>query len=1121
MDKKEICECFYNGLSFLLLGQEFIEKNAELLIDAIEKKFLIERDNVRHNFFFKLDDVNRLQWIQDKEKYLVPTPSQEVLCKFPWNSVICSSPIDLVTVFFQKEGRETYPITSVNPDGNVYLNHRRLTCAFLFGRVDDDSDNSRPPVSKFEFLQKKLEAVKILSVYSKELLSPYGVVFIDGYNYKNDWLQIEDLAPVFANYGKGQVQYFGGSLRDNDTWNMLCENGIIEEHKSQLPEFLLECQAEEYIDLQNIALSESEAKLVSINGKNVKFPFELYSEYCTDLSIVDDSVFLLPIIKEEELYNEYKYFLYESGNTPVWSGLRNGFDFEREITNKISAGIDKNLNAEIGVNPIIIHGQAGCGKSVILARLAYNQKVKKKYPILYIPRYASNPSKEVLSNLSKWFEEHGAKKTLIFWDGNFYNDEINIYCEMIRYLISLGRNVVLIGTAHKLADQTLSKFEIDDYAVDSNLTDIEISNLSSTFHKFSGVELSEEKIRLWNNESIVVALYRMLPATRNSIRSGVVEEAAQNVKNLASVLIIKETTKNTPFEKLFLDAGIITEPHPTSVTETYDFSTLLNYVCVPAQFGIYVPLSIVLDCMDCKYSVEIGKKIDEIDFFRIIQCDDGEFLVNARSSLEAQIVIKSKICSVEDEVKILEQYIDCLAQGGSGLPKRRNIDFVVSLLKAFGPNGEKTGRYKRFYLRISRKLKNIREKGIDHLRLVLQEVSFIREYIKESEDTYSDKMNLFKEAQELLVSTEQKIRTENIYEQQRGWILCELAANYGSQLQIIHDNHRENIKELLEKYNLMIGAVRLSRGVLIDSFYALDVCAWGSSILLKDETLSEEQRMNIYSNVMGIYEQAGISSPGMLDLKEYNNRLILLADQAKDLKVGDEVFKRLLACGQMSGIYLRTRKMIKDLNFRGALSDDNVCICKSALNYLNSFFDYENYIRKDIDCSYLRFKLLWAVKAKEPMMFREKTKLKFTQSDWNEIYLAIEQILNNTPDCINANLKYIRFIALFHLDRIDDWKKSIQEIQHINYPYDKRVIINYIASDEHGMARKYSGEVESPITEKRVMLYITELKTTIPCFVRSFVEKKHYIGEKHKNIELGFNFLGVQVCRVSDTREGI
>ena len=73
---------------------------------------------------------------------------------------------------------------------------------------------------------------------------------------------------------------------------------------------------------------------------------------------------------------------------------------------------------------------------------------------------------------------------------------------------------------------------------------------------------------------------------------------------------------------------------------------LLDYICVPAQFGLMIPLNLVLRCFDSQYSVDIAKKIDELDFFRFIEGVNGEWEVSSRNSLEAEIVINSELSNL-------------------------------------------------------------------------------------------------------------------------------------------------------------------------------------------------------------------------------------------------------------------------------------------------------------------------------------------------------------------------------------------------------------------------------------------------------------------------------------------
>lgn len=62
------------------------------------------------------------------------------------------------------------------------------------------------------------------------------------------------------------------------------------------------------------------------------------------------------------------------------------------------------------------------------------------------------------------------------------------------------------------------------------------------------------------------------------------------------------------------------------------------------------------------------------------------------------------------------------------------MDFLIDLLKAVGPNGLKNEEYSSFYLKIADTLGKIREEGIWDSRTILQESLLLREYAKNLDD---------------------------------------------------------------------------------------------------------------------------------------------------------------------------------------------------------------------------------------------------------------------------------------------------------------------------------------------------------------------------------------------------
>lgn len=82
----------------------------------------------------------------------------------------------------------------------------RLHGTFLFGSIGGDVEN-RPPFSKRERLKRKLESYPIL-VRLREIVTPLGVLIVEGYSLDNDWLPFEQFFPVIDPLTSGQVHFF-------------------------------------------------------------------------------------------------------------------------------------------------------------------------------------------------------------------------------------------------------------------------------------------------------------------------------------------------------------------------------------------------------------------------------------------------------------------------------------------------------------------------------------------------------------------------------------------------------------------------------------------------------------------------------------------------------------------------------------------------------------------------------------------------------------------------------------------------------------------------------------------------------------------------------------------------
>lgn len=199
-----------------------------------------------------------------------------------------------------------------------------------------------------------------------------------------------------------------------------------------------------------------------------------------------------------------------------------------------------------------------------------------------------------------------AERVIIIWDASVYNEEIAQYIELNNFLMSAGRKVLIIGSSLKLSENIKSAYTYESIEMDIQISDAESESICNVFNKYSGSVITDTEIRAIGEKNIFVACYRLLPPSRRSLRRGVIDEAKKNKVTLKEALKIKQIDETSVFCQALMKAGVFVPNEANEEKVALDM--LLDYICVPAQFGLMIPLNLVLRCFDSQYSVDIAKK---------------------------------------------------------------------------------------------------------------------------------------------------------------------------------------------------------------------------------------------------------------------------------------------------------------------------------------------------------------------------------------------------------------------------------------------------------------------------------------------------------------------------------
>lgn len=1102
-----------HGSIYLLLGQNyFYRKNP--LIASVEEEYKIQPHFKSHDVFLELGGNINLQWITNRADFLLPPVHLEAISHIPWNGVLVTAVDGIARRFFSTPWREVqaYYDSKLKPPGSI-ADRERLIVSELFGEVGyfELSDYTFP-TDKISFLKSRTNAITILSMYAIEFANPMTTLIIDGYDIDQDWLDTDILISVIPNI-KGKVHAFGiCSKSRNSSWKQYVDEGIIVEHEQTFAAYLAEKELQEELDIEEWSREYANSKLITIHGKAISIPKEVYNEASKDAIVLDDSIFFIENLPKQEEQDCFRRFLYQSGQRPVWEGYAWNFYFKRVAEEKLYNQIKRQLiSNSIDNPPLILEGQAGCGKSVLLGKIAYRIKQEEEYPVLFIPQINSNIDGTKLLNFCNWLEEKSdVKRILILWDASVYNDDISRYVTLNDFLISKGKRILLVGSSLILSSRIKSNYHYKSFRLSVKLEDSEKESICEIFNLYSGRTITFNDFERLGLSNIFVACYRFLPPSRMNLRHGLVEEGKKNLHTLLDTVVLRDSFIENPFVNAFFEAGYYVKGDFLKEScDSENLKKIMEYICVPAQFNVNIPFTLLLRCFSSELSISIAEKIDEIDVFSFVETTEGDWIVGTRTSLEAELLLKSEISSMERQIKVIKHIVSCVRESIYFDTSHSEMNFLVEFLRAIGPNGRRREDYKEYFKDIADAIEKLRSTGITNSRIVLQEATLLREYAKEHNQ---DKIAILKRAQKLLEEEIDDILSDKrITSSQLGRLNCELASNLGAQIieELINSNWLL-IKELYRKQEKIL---RSTVDLGTESFHGLDICAWTAKGILSNKNAPRPFQQEIYKNFISLFEIALLSNPSLGDLADYHARLMEISEIYGDLLLTDEEFQILVEKGSCTGIYLRSRNYLKNVDFTRPLSVKNRKKCQSTINYLNK---YKDMIWKDIHCLHLLFRIKWMLYTGEPILYREKTAIAIDKHGWQEIYNILETLLQLEPEKNNAVIKYIRAMALFHLkDR--RWIDAFEEVSNISYPSHKRVIVNYLASDSQGKPIAYTGTIISG-DGKKIRLRIEEIGRNVPYFNPNFARQYYVPGKTYGNVNLGFNFLGLQVVSLQGGR---
>ena len=681
-----------------------------------------------------------------------------------------------------------------------------------------------------------------------------------------------------------------------------------------------------------------------------------------------------------------------------------------------------------------------------------------------------------------------------------------------------------------------------------DVTDDERSELIGHFKKFlpnqSGL-LEKYNFRRFNNFFALV--YLVTGASRLRLSKGVVDEYNAQIqafdefvqkqsepKSLSAMEAALMQALGDRYDSFVSEAG----ENPSEDNNLSDALILVRAVMVANSFELEMPQELALDICGAgrqnKFDVyrEAFEKFPVIDSY---ERKPGEFFVRARLQLEAKIWCEKLLPSIDDRHDVALGVARILDPAEASKHKSSELEFVIKILQAMGPQGSQGIRQARSYKKIADCLEELADR-CDKLnpRLLHLQANCLREHVRwEQQLVAQDNQGEFYSTgtpDEKLVEwqdyLERAIRVldsaeANLVEQLERFsgkgtrvllatVNTEKAATYGVQLGCLtvalkkggSSSSFKHLQPMLEKAR---GAWQRSVSINEESPYTIDVACWIISNALENLPLEDDTQYQLKAELAELLERYA-----ELDLTTEQESRFNRRDSAFSL--ADENEERLVAAISRSvnaGDY-----SVHALIARKRLDSQGV---DAAIDYLQS--NCGDVLHDERPVLLLFYRLWWRKNAGDFGYFgKDQLSLSLAPDKWSELKKLAESRLSLDGESDSR-------IALFHLAwaglQLGDPIKAVDAFKHLETVSTgsfRRGRSLAIVSDDKG-PREFNGEVRPNIYPHVGRVWVEEVRMELPYKVFEFGDPLEP-GEPLGPFHIAMNYRGAfaqPVSRYSDS----
>ncbi len=1162
----------------LLLGQHFLFRR-----DKDNPIFDFSSGQIEGDSFYAswlsnpLNIDARSKHLSDSGMAVTIPEAAQYLRDCPWRCVFTSNidptPRRLLQIANTRQVLEKFERAD-NPEQTV------LPLFRLFGSSDRQELRELPPADRNALRQQRATAQEIMRPLA-EFVTPTGCLLIEGWNPEDDWLRPRDLAPALTGLGADQVLIFGQdessykALENDDDFADLVAGGIVKIFKLTLSEALEQITERGLFDFADPELKAPAEKVFNVVEKTPRDLRPANKDQLKQLvfsqhewqSFNETLEILLPIgftrhlaATSEEKYKAFRRFLGHGPDTQL--DIIRHLAFRRPILDQQIEPMIQKLLLEASPQDyvVLIAGQSGVGKTVLLSLLAVDLR-EAGIPVALIRRGVVPPNLSQLDKFAQRVESITKVPIAIVYDG--LCDEAE-YASVAHFLGSRGRKVLVIGSVHgsdappagtRTDSRPLSirrsgkNTRFRRITVPVQLDDAERELLISYLGKYLPEDIpSIKRLIEGGYDNFFAMLYRLLDSARQRLRDGLIREieaaadrfdrrvekdAAEIQTQPGKITAMQYALRSALGDRLLVSENEKSSTDTKDVTQTkIGARKMVNAILVASQYGVDVPQGIALNILPRQEWFEAYRQA--LESFHVIDARyvAGDYCVlSARHPLEARLWCERHIHERKEQFALIREMVLQLRSSQVNDDHSPELNFVLQLLRAIGPQGKIPNSMPDHYGDIARLINELRTSHAQalHPRLLLIESNAAREWVQRQQPRIGERVRRGEECdshtvrsqvQELLDMLQRAERSLNDAiaairasqaqpkftpgaSRMMAVLYTELACVLGAQQQTHRflvqmniitqsDGFVRQIDGLLDR---AIQAWRRARSFQEDNYQALDAACW----ILRDrfeikpiDPSREAELLAEWSEIIEQYREQDLSSD---EEEKFDRRESEFSRQLGDITRFESVMERMIQKGMNAAHTLRARYIGQE---RG---------CAAARAYIED--KCANILEIDRPVLLYYFRLWWETETRYPSYFdHDHMTLAFTASQWARLAKLARARLSLEGEQDNC-------VSLFHLGWASlqtgqtlQAREAFERLEMVSADSFRRARSLCVISNVDGSPREFLGETRGRIVGNRGRGWIDELRMEIDYPLSEFSEVDTRPGRPLGPFHIALNYRG-------------